>query len=90
MITWILIAVIGGILSIWAFIILLRQYQQGKHTKRYIYAMVVGYVSFVLFALVMVIQPEFNSGIVSVAILMPAFVAIVVLVDEYRKIKKTE
>ena len=90
MIIWILIAAVGGILSIWGFILLLNQYHQGKHTKRYVYAMVIGYISFISFALISAIQPEFSSGILSVALLLPAFIAIVVLINEYKKIMKTE
>ena len=82
MIAWILLAVVGGIFSIWGFIIYLLKYQRGEITIRFIYALFVGYASFVSFAVVNAIYPDFKMVTV---ILLPAFVAIVVLLREYQK-----
>ena len=82
MIIWILVVAVGGILSIWGLIIFWRRYRRGEITKRYIYALIVGYASFVLFALVSAICPDFKMEYV---ILLPAFVAILVLLREHQK-----
>ena len=89
MITWVLVAVVGGILSMYGLNKFWGRYRCGEISRRYLYALIVCYVSFVLFALTSTIHPEFNSGTVSI-ILLPAFFAVFVLIHEYQKTIKSK
>ncbi|UCE05455.1 MAG: hypothetical protein JSW07_17860 [bacterium] len=88
MYNWIFIAVIGGLLSVLGLLFLLRCYRQDEITLRYLLAVVVGFISFLAFALVNAFRPELASGPVTIAILLPAFVAILLLIRECRKAKE--
>jgi len=82
MLVWVSIAAIGGLLSIAGLAVYLGRYRRGAITLRYLLALVVGYASFVSFALVGALRPESTGAPWAVGILIPAFVAIVVLVRE--------
>ena len=84
MTAWILVAAIGGVLSILGLLVLTRRYLRGEMSQWQLFAIIVGYVSFVSFVLVSSLRPEFASGPVSIAILLPAFVAIVFLIREHQ------
>jgi drug/metabolite transporter (DMT)-like permease len=90
MTAWILVAAIGGVLSILGLLVLTRRYLRGEMSQWQLFAIIVGYVSFVSFVLVSSLRPEFASGPVSIAILLPAFVAIVFLIREHQKSKGSE
>lgn len=85
MMTWILVAAAGGVLSLSGLAVLLRRSRRGEITRTYLWAMVVGYTSFVSFALISAFRPDLASGPVTIAILVPASVAIVVLIREHRR-----
>jgi len=85
MIIWILVATIGGTLSLMGLLTLFRQYRQDRVTLRSLLACVLGYVAFVSYVLVSALRPDLTTGPVTVVMLLPAFVAIVVLVHEHRK-----
>jgi len=82
---WMLVAALGlvamasGLLTCW------RRYRRGRITRRYLSAIVVGCVCFVAYAVVGAFRPEFASGPVAMALLLPAFIAIVVIVREHRR-----
>lgn len=82
MLGWVLIAVIGGLLSIWGLAVYLRRFRRGEITLRYLLAVIVGYASFVSFVLVGALRPESAGSPWTVGILLPSFVAIVVLIRE--------
>lgn len=84
MIAWILIASIGGLISLSCLVILLRRYRRGDITQRYTIAMVVGYISFVSFAIISALRPEVASGWATIT-LLPAFISIVVLIRERKR-----
>lgn len=90
MTAWILVAVTGGVLSILGLLVFIRRYLRGDLSQLQLFAIIVGYVSFVSFVLVSSLRPEFASGPVSIAILLPAFVAIVFLIREHQKSKGSE
>ena len=90
MTAWISVAAIGGVLSILGLLVLTRRYLRGEMSQWQLFAIIVGYVSFVSFVLVSSLRPEFASGPVSIAILLPAFVAIVFLIREHQKSKGSE
>jgi len=90
MTAWILVAAIGGVLSILGLLVLTRRYLRGEMSQWQLFAIIVGYVSFVSFVLVSSLRPEFASGPVSIAILLPAFVAIIFLIREHQKSKGSE
>jgi len=90
MIIWISVAAIGGALAVLALVALLRRYRRGEITGRYLAAIVVGLVSFASFALLSALRPEFESGPATVIVLLPAFVAILVVIREHRKSKGSE
>jgi uncharacterized membrane protein len=85
MLIWILVATVGGILSLMGLITLFRQYRRDRITLRSLLAYVVGYVAFVSYALASALRPDIASGPASVAMLLPAFVAIVVAAHEHRR-----
>jgi hypothetical protein len=88
MVTWILIAAIGGVFSIIGILILIQRYLRGEISQLYLFAIIVGYISFVSFALISSLRSEFASGLISVIILLPAFVALVFLIHQNQKSKK--
>ena len=90
MTAWILVAVTGGVLSILGLLVFIRRYMRGEMSQLQLFAIIVGYVSIVSFALVSSLRPEFASGPVSIAILLSAFVAIVFLIREHQKSKGSE
>jgi len=87
MTTWILVAAIGGVLSILGLVVFIRRYLRGEISLLYLFAILAGYVSFVSFVIVSSLRPEFASKPVSIAILLPAFVAIVLLIRNNQKSK---
>jgi len=90
MTAWILVAAIGGVLSILGLLVFIRRYLRGEMSQLQLFAIIVGYVSFASFVLVSSLRPEFASGPVSIAILLPAFLAIVFLIRKHQKSKGSE
>jgi hypothetical protein len=84
MIIWSAIAVIGVALSLWGLMILLQKYRLAQISWRYFLAAVVGYVSFVTFAIVSAIRPATTTGLVTVFMLLPALLAVLVIIRERR------
>jgi uncharacterized membrane protein len=82
MIFWFVVAVIGVMLSLWGLFTLLHKFRRGEITRRYFIAIVVGYISFVSFALVNALRPDITTGLVTILMLLPAFIAILVVVHE--------
>jgi len=79
---WVSIAALGGLLSMAGLAVYLRRFRRGEITKRHLLAVVVGYASLVSFAVVEALHPEYADEPWAVGILLPAFVAVVVLVRE--------
>lgn len=84
MTVWIVVALIGVILSLWGLWFYFRQYQRGNISGRYLAALVVGYLSFVSYAIVSTTRSFLTDGIPTAALLLPGFIAIVVIVRERR------
>lgn len=82
---WIIIAVIGFILSVLGLSAFVRRYRRGEITRRHLLAAIIGYVSLVTFAVVSAVRPDITNGPLAVIVLLPAFVAIVVLIRERRR-----
>lgn len=82
---WIVITAIGGVLSLSGLAVLLRQYHRGEITWRYVLAVVVGYISFVTYAVLSAVQSQALSGVLTVLVLLPAFLAIIVVVYERQR-----
>jgi peptidoglycan/LPS O-acetylase OafA/YrhL len=87
---WVFVSAIGGTVSILGLLALLRRYLRGEISQLYLIATIVSYVSFVSYVVVSSLRPEFASGPASVAILLPAFVAIVLLIREHPKSKRPD
>jgi hypothetical protein len=85
MMLWVLVAVVGGILSVMGFVRLVRRFRQGAIRGRYLLAFGVGFVALVSFALLDALRPAVVSGPVTLAMLLPAVVAIVVIVREHQR-----
>jgi len=66
---WLVVAAIGGVLSLWGLMVLFRKYREGEITRRYFLAIVVGYISFVSFVLMSAFRPDISTGLVTVVIL---------------------
>jgi hypothetical protein len=90
MIGWIFVAAIGGVLAVFWLLALFRRYRRGEITGRYLAAAVVGVVSVASFALLSALRPEFGSGPAVAIILLPAFIAILVVILEHRKATGSE
>ncbi len=84
---WIFIFVIGGILSVLGLLHLLRRYRQDEITLLYLLAIVVGFTSFMAFALVSAFRPDVANGPMTITILLPAFISILLLIRERQKTK---
>jgi uncharacterized membrane protein HdeD (DUF308 family) len=82
---WIVVAVVGVILSVFGFIALLRRFRRGEIRGRYLLAFVVGYVALISFAVLEAFRPTALTGPVTIAVLLPAFIAIGVIVRELRR-----
>ncbi len=85
MTTWILVAAIGGCVSVAGFLAPVRRYRLGEIRGRELLAYVVGYLSFVSFALLTAFRPSFVDGVVTIVTLMPALAAVVVIVREHQR-----
>jgi hypothetical protein len=81
---WILAALVGGALSMAGFRILWLRFRRGRIRRRYLLAWAVGYVALVSFALLEALRPAAVTGPVRLIVLLPACVAIVVIVCEHR------
>ena len=82
---WILVAVVGGILSVVDVAALVRRYRRGVIRGRYLLACVVGCFSLASFAFLDAFRTAGVSGPVTIALLLPAFIAIGVIVREHRR-----
>lgn len=80
---WALIAVAGGVFLASGCLACVRRYRRGRMTGRSLSAILVGSSSFVAYALVSALRPDFASGPVAIALLLPALIAIVVIVREH-------
>jgi len=84
MAVWALVAAVGAVVSLVGWAGFLRRYRRAEITGRYLLALTVGYASFVSYALLSALRPDTASGIVGVLLLLPAFVALVVVIRERR------
>lgn len=89
MIPWIVVAAIGGVVSLGGLAVLLRQYRLGHITRRYMLAVVIGYASLVSYSLLDALQPRPLSSVLTVLVLLPGFFAIIVVVRERQRALKT-
>jgi uncharacterized membrane protein len=84
MILWLVVAATGVVLSLWGLKILFRRYRRGQINRRYLLAVVVGVLSLVVYAILSTVRPDITTGPVFVVMLLPAFIAIVVVIRERR------
>jgi len=82
---WMVISAMGGVLSLSGLAVLLRRCHRGEITRRYVLAVVVGYISFVSYAVLSALQSQALSGVLTVLVLLPAFIAIIVVVHERQR-----
>jgi len=87
---WIIIAVIGGILSMTGIIVLIRRYLQGEIPLLYLVSIIIGFMSFIAFVFFNYVYPESVSRPVSLIILLPAIITLFVLVHLFQKSKKIQ
>jgi len=78
---WSIVALLGAGLTLWGLVETFRRYREGAVSLRFVLAVVVGLASFGSFAVASAIRPDLD-GLATVAILLPAFVAIVVVARE--------
>ena len=84
---WIIIAIIGGILSTAGIIVLIRRYLRGEITLLYLVSIIIGFISFVAYVFVTYVYPDSLSRPVSLLILLPAIITLFVLVHLFQKSK---
>lgn len=82
---WIAIATLGGAFAVAGMAGEIRRYRRGEITSRRLAALTVGLVSFMGYALATNIRPDDLSGPVAGAILLPALLAMVALIRDYRQ-----
>lgn len=82
---WLTIAALGLILSVWGIMVVTRRYRSQEVTGLYLLALVLGYVAFLVIALVNAFAPQFTRGPVGVVIWIPLLIAIVLLLRERGK-----
>jgi len=85
---WIIIAVIGIILSMMEIIVLIRRYLQGEINLLYLVSIIIGFLSFLAFAFVDNVYSESVSRPVRLIILLPAIVTVFYLVHLFQKSRK--
>jgi drug/metabolite transporter (DMT)-like permease len=90
MIMWMLVALVGGALSVAGLITLGRRYLRGEITRRSLLAFVVGYLGLVSYALLSALRPEITTGAVTLVMLLPVFIAIVVIIREHQRAHLTD
>lgn len=81
---WIAVTVSGLILCLSGFKALVGQYRTGAISVRWLLVCMVGWLSFVSYAVADAIRPELMTGPVTIVWLLPAFIAIAVLANEYQ------
>ena len=84
MFSWIAVAVAGLALALAGIRVVFRRYRRGALRGSYLLAMIIGVSSFGSYAVVSVVWPELTTGPATIFMLLPAFVAIVLLVREHR------
>ena len=84
MIIWITAAVIGAIFSLIGFILLYGKFRRGEITRIYLAAFVLGFISFASYALISALKPDIMTSLLTLLLLLPAIIAIVVLVREHK------
>lgn len=82
MAVWMVVAACGAVLSLTGLTVLVGQYRKGRISRRYLLAIVVGFASLASYALISALWPELGSGLISLLILSPGFIAIVILIHE--------
>jgi len=85
MIFWILTALLGITISLLGIRIIIKKYFHGEISGRYLLAIIIGFLSFVVYVVLSSIKPEIMSGLVTIAILLPVFVAILVVIYKHQK-----
>jgi hypothetical protein len=82
MLIWIVVAVFGGLLSLVGFLALVRRFRRGEIRRRQLLAYGAGLTSFVSAALLNALRPTDLNSSMTVILLLPALVAIVLIVRE--------
>jgi len=82
---WILVTLIGAGLAAVGLALFVRRFRAGEVTGRMLAAVVVGLVSFASYGVVSAVRPDLGTGPVSLVLLLPAFVAIVLVMREREK-----
>jgi len=85
---WMLAAVLGGVAALAGLVVVYFRFQRGEITGRYFGAVVLGLASFATYALISAFRPDLATGATSLIVLLPAFLAIVVLVREHERARK--
>jgi len=88
MMIWIAIAVLGVVLSVLGLLVFVGRYRRGEVSGRFLLALLVGYVALVAYAAASAFRPEIGRGWPALLMLLPAFAAVVVLVNERRRTAK--
>jgi drug/metabolite transporter (DMT)-like permease len=88
MMLWIAIAVLGVVLSALGLLVFVGRYRRGQVSGRFLLALVVGTLALVAYAVASALRPEMGHLWPAVLILLPAFAAVVVLVNERRRTAK--
>jgi len=79
---WMLTTVLGGVAALAGLVAVYIRYQRREITGRYLGAIVVGLASFVTYAVISAFRPDLSTGAPGLIVVLPAFVAIVILVRE--------
>lgn len=79
---WIAVAVIGLVLAMIGFLDLVRRYRRNEIRGRDLFAIVIGFLSLLSFAFLSAVRPDVLTGMLTIVILLPAFVAVVILTGE--------
>jgi hypothetical protein len=85
---WIVAAVIGGVAALTGLAAVFLRYRRGEVKGRHFAALVTGLASFATYALISAFRPDLATGATSLMVLLPAFVAIVVLIREHDRARK--
>ncbi|NIT61706.1 MAG: hypothetical protein GWN00_37550 [Aliifodinibius sp.] len=85
MIIWIPVALLGLILSSFGITVIFKKYLRDQVRGRYILAIILGFLSFVTYAVLSPVLPDIMSGEATIAMLLPALIALLVVIHEHHK-----
>ena len=82
---WIFIAIFGVVLAFFGLKSFYKKFRRNEVSIKYLLTIIIGIFSFLSYALLNSIQPEITNELVTTIILIPAFISILIVINENKK-----